>query len=343
MSSLVEKIVLEPSPSYPLYTLATRHSIGPRDTYNSSDLVLICLHAVGCHKEAWDPTIDHLFNLERKSLHRHGRIREVYSIDCPNHGESAIVNAEILNTHYKDSWTTREYARAVYAFLMAGPTRGAKVDFRKRRIVVVGHCLGAVASFFMHELNPPIRLEAVIAFDPAFSPGLDYPDYREVFRKFQYWTWLRPSVWPSRKAALKDLRERPLYKTWDPAVLRSFVEHGLSDHPGSKYPEPYKFSGVVMSTTKEQEAATYRSDDFVGEPMEALRMTASKTPVHLIWGKIEDILPNHLKYTISNHTNLASVEYIEEAGHLIVQQKPRLVAEKIHDRILLLNSARAVL
>ncbi|KAF8956585.1 alpha/beta-hydrolase [Flammula alnicola] len=345
MSALVEKLILEPSESYPLYVLATRYSANPPPQSNSlDDYTLICLHAVGSHKESWEVTIQHLLNLECKSGHHaHPRIREVYIIECPNHGESAILNADILAKHYSDDWPTREYTRAAHSFLTAGPSRGARVDFRRRNIIAVGHCLGAIALFFMHEMRPRIAFTAVIAFEPALSPGTDYPDYREVFRKFQAWSWLRPNVWPSRKAALRDLSRHPNFKTWDPNVLRSYVDYALSTHPASRFQEPYTFNGVVVSTPREQESATYRSDGLVGAPLEACAVTSKQMPVHLIWGGVHDVLPSHLKHYISNHMSSASVDFMEGAGHMIVQEKPQLVANKIHDLLLSFSPIKAVL
>ncbi|KAF8154566.1 alpha/beta-hydrolase [Crassisporium funariophilum] len=344
MTLLVERFTLEASPSYPLNVLATRYTLGPSDSYTSGDdYTLICMHAIGSHKESWEVTIRALLSMGRRARQSTYHIRDVYSIECPNHGESAVLNEDALNSLFKNRWPTREYTRAVHAFLTAGTSRGAKVDFQKHKLVAAGHCLGALSLFFMHEMRPRVRIQSIIAIEPGFSPGLDYPDYRDLFRRMQGWVWLRRDVWADKKAAFDDLSRNPVFSGWDQSVLFLYIEHALSDHPASKYPQPYTFKGVVVSTTKEQEAATYRSDELIGQPLDACNIAAREVPVHLIWGDVSDVLPSHVKHYISEKSGAASVEFIKGAGHLILQQKPELIAHKIHDRLTFLAPLKAVL
>ncbi len=49
-------------------------------------------------KEAWEPTIEYLFNTVKDATSTGGPlIREAWSFDMPNHGESAALNEDVLN------------------------------------------------------------------------------------------------------------------------------------------------------------------------------------------------------------------------------------------------------
>lgn len=84
----------------PLQVLATRYT--PDDARPNASLTLILLHGLGSHKETWEPLLAHL--LARPE----GRnILEVYSIENPNHGESALVNSDVLETDaYRNTCTS---------------------------------------------------------------------------------------------------------------------------------------------------------------------------------------------------------------------------------------------
>ena len=43
-------------------------------------------------KEAWFPTVEELFKLQQMNTARSFVIEEFWSMDCPNHGQSAVYN-----------------------------------------------------------------------------------------------------------------------------------------------------------------------------------------------------------------------------------------------------------
>jgi len=130
-------------------------------------------------------------------------------------------------------------------------------------------------SLFMHEMAPRIKFESFILFEPGVVPHADYPDYREVFKRYQAWVWLRREVWPSRKAAREELSGKAFFSGWDSESLDLFIvrclafsdmhcfliksqKHAIIDHPASQYPPPYTFTGVTYSTSKENETVCPR-------------------------------------------------------------------------------------
>lgn len=137
----------------------------------------------------------------------------------------------------------KEYARAAHIFLTAGTSAGAKVDFSRRKLVAVGHSVGATAlyvmctlyyiaqpllrrpwflSFLLRDLSPRLKFHSIIALEPGISIK-DSPEALALYSSLTAWAWLRQDVWPSRKAAKKDLTLSPMFNSWDPRVLELYI------------------------------------------------------------------------------------------------------------------------
>jgi len=88
--------VFDPRPSYPLVSTVKRYW-KPDSPYldDPNALTLVFTHGTGCHKEQWEPTIDDLQAILDKGGAK-TRIREMWSIDCPNHGDAAHLNEDAL-------------------------------------------------------------------------------------------------------------------------------------------------------------------------------------------------------------------------------------------------------
>ena len=86
-------IALPPSPGYPLYVSAKCYRPQQRAENSNRDISLIFLHGVGSYKEVFEPVIVELLVLWNSSRLR---IREVWSVECPNHGQSAVLNEHLL-------------------------------------------------------------------------------------------------------------------------------------------------------------------------------------------------------------------------------------------------------
>jgi hypothetical protein len=94
MSLRREQIDLAPGQSYPFHVLATKYTYDGNPYQKSSDaFILVLTHALGVHMETWEITADRLFMLST-SANSEVKICEIYSIESPNHGRSAVVNAE---------------------------------------------------------------------------------------------------------------------------------------------------------------------------------------------------------------------------------------------------------
>lgn len=93
-----ESYCLEPDASYPFYITAKRYTpvkLSASRNSRGNPLTLILLHSVSFQKEIWEPALQDLFS----HFSRKGSTEEdieAWSIECPNHGYSAILNEKVL-------------------------------------------------------------------------------------------------------------------------------------------------------------------------------------------------------------------------------------------------------
>jgi hypothetical protein len=97
-----QSYVFDPRPNFPLLLTAKRY-YDPSSPHLMDPIAftLIFGHATGFHKEHYEPTIEDLYGLIRDTgSHSSPKIREVWSIDCPNHGDAAVLNEDTLRRGY---------------------------------------------------------------------------------------------------------------------------------------------------------------------------------------------------------------------------------------------------
>ena len=94
---LIRSYTLPPSADYSLYIIAKRYWLPSfeANAQNPAAKTLIILHSTSFHKETWEPTLEELFKCISQSKSK-VLIRDAWAIDCPNHGESAVLNNQVL-------------------------------------------------------------------------------------------------------------------------------------------------------------------------------------------------------------------------------------------------------
>ncbi|KAJ7691744.1 hypothetical protein B0H17DRAFT_1179485 [Mycena rosella] len=158
---LRERIVLASEKSYPFHILATKYTYEGNPYKDSSRaLTLVLTHSLGVHMEIWEVAVAHLFALST-SANSQVEIRAMFSIEDPNHGRSAVVNAEEIAKRPLNDWT-REYARAIERFLVAA-------NSTNKNLVGISHSVGAPALFIAAESVPVIHFKAMITFEPGMT------------------------------------------------------------------------------------------------------------------------------------------------------------------------------
>ncbi|KAJ7055596.1 Alpha/beta hydrolase fold-1 [Mycena amicta] len=324
-----ESYVFDPRPNYPLLLTAKRYWSSDSSSPNAHDpegYTLVFAHATGFHKEHYEPTIEDLYKLLPGSV----RIREAWSVDAPHSGEAADLNEEYLRWGYDEIFRWHDYARALHAFL-AGLGTGVDVDFTKRRLILVGHSFGAVAQVlsltYYPQLNPEMLiLLEITCFRPKDSDETPTNYLADGAEK-------RRDIWPSREVAYEQFKSRPAWKVWDPRVLRLFVDHGLRPLPSLEYPDK---EGVTLRCTRRQETATYKDKHGISVTYRTIGSIAKRVPIHLVYGAIANHLPrDRLDDFIANGVGgaekLASLRWVDGAGHLLVQTHPTVCASIISD------------
>lgn len=326
-----ESFIFDPRPWYNLRVTAKRYW-RPEDEPLANDpdaLTLVLAHGNGFHKEQWEPTLDDLFELIGGHAKEPIKIREIWSIDCPNHGDAAVLNEEELLWGYQNIFGWEEYGRAIHVIL-TGRGTGIPVDFSKRKLVGIGHSMGAVALTLSTMSLPAVTYSSLIFVDPMMFPKPPTGTPEKPFALVEG-AVKRRDVWPSRAEALESLQSRPSFKIWDPRVLRIFVEHGMRDLPTETYPDHE--TGVTLKCPKAQEAACFR--DLIGQvrALEFLKTLCTFVPVHLIYGEIDDHLPSMVKdyvTTVGTEGKHASFARVPGVGHLIPQIQPKGLAQAIY-------------
>ena len=93
---LQHSYTLPPTPDYPLSIIAKRYWLPHgSNTEDPAAQTLIVLHSTSFHKETWEPILQDLFELVSQS-NTEVLIRDAWAVDCPNHGESGVLNNQAL-------------------------------------------------------------------------------------------------------------------------------------------------------------------------------------------------------------------------------------------------------
>ncbi|KAH9921086.1 hypothetical protein B0H21DRAFT_202813 [Amylocystis lapponica] len=95
-----ETYLFDPRPSYPFLIAAKRYWLDqPGLADDPQALTLVCAHALSVSKECWNPVVDDFFALTRNRGSR-VRVRDIWSIEAPNHGDFAVLNEDTLRWGY---------------------------------------------------------------------------------------------------------------------------------------------------------------------------------------------------------------------------------------------------
>ena len=325
----VESFCLPPDEGYPLYITAKRYRPPPTDkgraVAGSEDApTLIVLHSTSFHKEIWEPCLEAIFEL---SGARGQCFREAWAIESPNHGESAPLNrAAFATPEYATQFGCQGYAQAVHRFFTKRPEL-----FASARLIGVGHSLGANTILLLHDIKPQIYFETLVLVEPLVSPGgisqlIDLRVYLVTT------THRRQDTWASRSEAKRHLAEtiakRKGRGKWDDRVLDRFVKYGLVPTTDGK---------VTLACTKEQEVAMYMDLTGPEVPVEVMNRLSGTKPMHLVLGLLHDFMPEQVHKALvdpNSPRKFASVTYMPNVGHLVLQERPDELAKVIVDVLL---------
>ncbi|KAF7350206.1 AB hydrolase-1 domain-containing protein [Mycena venus] len=289
----------------------------PHSVRNSQGLVLLFSHCIGAHKEQWEPTIHRIFEL------RSSAVREAWAFDRQTHGESAILNRELLETSPSRVYgvSAFEWSEAIAAFVDSPRMQG-------KRIVPIGHSAGGAAMVLTTRDKPlsAIPYVSLILIEPTVVPrGLYYLHVDDLASTMQFVvmaTASRRERWRSREDAHAWLSRRVPWDSWDPRVLRKFTEYGLADTPDG---------GVMIKGDRKQEALSYADVEPQFAAAQELGRISRTVPVHFIWGSGSPVVPEFVQDALCDGSDgrvVGSVTRLE-GEHMLVQEQPDSLADAI--------------
>ncbi|KAI9513482.1 Alpha/beta hydrolase fold-1 [Russula earlei] len=332
-----QSYIFDARPHYPLLVSVKRYWVPSLESTDGDAVTLVLAHATSFHKELWEPFLEDLYDQTTTSPRHNSpvpKIRDAWAIDCPNHGDSAVLNEKTLLSGYTPVFTWEEYAQATH-LILNGFGKGIDVDFKSRNLVGIGHSMGASAIVLAAAIHPFVSWSSVILLEPMFIG----PSYFQSSGKFlEEGAVKRRDVWSSREEAHENFRERS-FKSWDPRLIDLFVRYGLRELPTAIHPE--KTQGVTLKCTKVQESASYVENHGRMKSQRFLPTLCKEVPTHVIFGAIGDIVAVDNREYVQEVSGdgFKTTSIVENAGHLALHHNPAGVAEAVWN---ILRSAQAV-
>ncbi|TFY62171.1 hypothetical protein EVG20_g6800 [Dentipellis fragilis] len=292
---------------------------------------LLLTHGASFHKEMWEPFLKELQAIQQKfeAVASPIIVTEAWAIDCLNHGEASVINEHLL-VHYPGLISNRHYARSCMTLLESGLVE----DLDLCKLVLIGHSAGAITGLILADLYQQqacTPFSSVVLVDPVFTAatGKTAPSEQKANTiRFVESTKRRVDIWPSKGEAVRWLAGRRPFKTWDPRVLKIFVDDGLRPLPTAWYPEYAK--GVTLKCHKLQESAAYSNTAEQGLAAGLLPTIAAVVPVIVIFGEQSPFRVSEVN--LSKDASIP-VRIIPRCTHYVLQESPKELAVVVHGRL----------
>ncbi|KAH9852495.1 alpha beta-hydrolase [Lenzites betulinus] len=312
-----------------LWSVANRYV--PTTPPAQGGLTMVFLHGIGCHKETWEPILRTLLDL-RDRLYPGLAIAELWTLDCVQHGDSALLNEAVLG----DIFDCAEYARDLANFMLyylptdagapiptnlprhaeAEATRRKRDGIRGRTIVGVGHSIGACA-YVNPAIDYPNLFSALVLVEPFTIP--EFIKALDMHRKNETLCMRRQWRWDSRADAIKGITSSPYYKQWDARMIDAFVEHALTTTPDGR---------VRTKTHPVLEASMLFERRMVYEAWEVIPRIPARVALHWVYGGVAPRAGSRANQaqTAWRRPVNTSNDFHSAVGHMLPQQAPQLLA-----------------
>ncbi|KAI0353738.1 hypothetical protein OH77DRAFT_589042 [Trametes cingulata] len=295
----------------------------------NSQYTLVFAHALGSHKETWEPTISYLLDLELAAMHNGGsaKFTPMWTIDCPDHGESALMNKGTTSRV-----SCHAYAAAIYSLSQCNFFR----DTGASHLVLVGHSAGAIAvalsNKFFRSSNalPPYSLVLIEPWMIDSGLQASFPHLGEVTAGLVASAKSRRDAWASAEEARAYFTSKKVWKTWKPEVLELYL-FGLVPSPCSSRTT---VCGVSLAFPKSRESEGYGDLSEGQAALTELKSICGILPTHIIFGSYPGAVPKAVRESICDATEgrvMASVTILPDVGHMAPQQSPRSVATALRN------------
>ncbi|KAJ3482417.1 hypothetical protein NLI96_g6992 [Meripilus lineatus] len=231
-----------------------------KNTPSTRTLTLMLCHGLAMNPEMYFPTIKYLRGLLTGS---DISIGAVWLLEHANHGDSGVLNEDIIQQHFKNSFPLTRYGTAIVTFLDSG-----FVDHRDPNFVAIAHCGGSGG----------LSIERIFA-------GVEKRAKKGYLKRATHWSDV--------EEAMRYHRDKHPWDTWDPEVLELMKLSVFRREQSGK---------IGLKTTIEQESACfeYKYSLHAGE---LLASFVDRVPVHIImaerWDQCAIALDNALRAEFS--------------------------------------------
>lgn len=199
---------------------------------------------------------------------------------------------------------------------------------RVQDVVGIGHSLGAVATMYAALKRPelfrrlvliePIFLPPVVLRMVAKDPGIlkEIPVIRNTAR--------RRTHWPSREDAFDHFRQKKVFQNWPDSTLRDYVDHAIHRNAAGEF---------TLTYSREWESHIYSLP-----PMDVWQEipTIPHSTLAIRGAESDSLFPEAWQMWQELQPQATFVE-MEATGHMLLMERPRLVAETILDFLLSLG------
>ncbi|KAL1755037.1 Alpha/Beta hydrolase protein [Schizophyllum commune] len=322
-----ETLVLDLRPKHRLLTAVKRYSVPNASPATPNALTLLFVHSTHTCKEYWEPTINDFLNLA--SARGYHGVREIWAVDSPYHGDTALLNPKAPERPYSGPFEDWEYWLRVVL---------DHDSLRDRRVVLVGHSMGAAVLPLAITRNPrPPNVVASILVEPVALHSVEA--WEKLARVLPEGAKRRGHRFQSREEALAHFRTLPHLKGYDERIVRVYVDYTFAQ---------LKEGGIASKCSLGREIECYNDMDGLYRVFQSLRPAAQAVPMHIIMAEGDrfagpSFKDNLLNGALGPNGKPATVSTILNAEHEVVQQKPREVALHILEALIALDSSKAKL
>ncbi|KAJ2230716.1 hypothetical protein H4R99_006083 [Coemansia sp. RSA 1722] len=268
----------------------------------SKRLTLLLAHANGFHKEMWEPTLERLFTLQNSIW----SIDKAIAIDGYNHGDSAILNRQLIAQEDFSPWFM--HARDILTVVKQLRQQDSGSD-SPQCIVGIGHSWGA-ASLLLSEIMSPLTFSSLIITDPVLFPKVTWN------REFSKMTLKRRWQWKNVDEAKSYFEPHPFFGVWDKRCLDLHIKYGLEQVDDQ----------LVLKCRPNNEAAVFSGAAYAS-PYATRNLWRVRCPTAFLTGEKSQQSPaEYIKQITATMVDCRHT-VLDGLGHLLVQENPDRAAD----------------
>ncbi|KAJ6511533.1 alpha/beta-hydrolase [Mycena vitilis] len=332
---LVENFIIPGAPEDDLLKTCAKRYTPAHLPERKRSVALMFTPNIGAHCETWQTAIEKLFDIQQADSRGTDLvISEAWALEYPNHGRAAIINDHALLKRPQGA-DGQVCARAVLRFMNSGLVKAdalIPVGYSASTCVMIlttsGMDLNKLPYPMMILVEPPMMTREVMAKASKLTgPRSPHAQLEMVMTA----VGSKRDIWPTREDARQWMSRRPPWNNWKAEVLDHFVEFALRDLPTAAYPETKR--GVTLCCTRQQEVTAYTHFHDAIDGVARLTELCAVLPVHCIFGAKNDLIAAETQKALidpASGRKMASITRIPGAGHLVVQEEPHKLAERIY-------------